>query len=220
VIVIQFPKVIQDKTSGAYNKGQTFINEKNPKAFEACGGAFQTNLQKFFVHRATELVSGGILFLIFTGRWTNLPMTKINDGSPHPSMDNFINIAEASWEDLISEGLITTKLRDSINVPIYWASMEEVRMAIDETNVFEIQKFEVRKQSASELQGSLCENSKLFADIMSNSWKAVYGEILKVHTGEELANIYFQHLNKNLAKCVSKDWVNLMCEFLIVLVRK
>jgi hypothetical protein len=98
--------------------------------------------------------------------------------------------------------------------------MEEVRMAIDETNVFEIQKFEVRKQSASELQGSLCENSKLFADIMSNSWKAVYGEILKVHTGEELANIYFQHLNKNLAKCVSKDWVNLMCEFLIVLVRK
>ncbi len=101
VIVIQFPKVIQDKTSDAYNKGQTFINEKNPKAFEACGGAFQTNLQKFFVHRATELVSGGILILIFTGRWTNPPTTKINDGSPHPSMNNFRDIAEASWEDLI-----------------------------------------------------------------------------------------------------------------------
>jgi hypothetical protein len=102
-IVIQFPKVIQDKTSGAYNKGQTFINEKNPKAFEACGEDFQTNLQKFFVHRAIELVSGGLLILIFAGRWTNLPTTKINDGSPHPSMDNFIDIAEASWEDLISE---------------------------------------------------------------------------------------------------------------------
>jgi hypothetical protein len=48
VIVIQFPKVIQDKTSVAYNKGQTFINGQNPKAFEACGEAFQENLQIFF----------------------------------------------------------------------------------------------------------------------------------------------------------------------------
>ncbi|CAK9215879.1 unnamed protein product [Sphagnum troendelagicum] len=212
--------IIQDKTLGAYNKGQTFINEKNPKAFEACGEDFQTNLQKFFVHGATELVSGGILILIFAGRWTNLPTTKINDGSPHPSMDNFINVVEANWEDLISEGLITTELRDSINVPIYLASMEEVRMALDETNVFVIQKFEMQKQIMSEVQGSLCENSKLFYDIVSNSWKAMYGEVIKVHIGEELANTYFQHLNKNLAKSSSKDWFNFMCEFLVVLVRK
>ncbi|KAH8940593.1 hypothetical protein BDL97_15G097500 [Sphagnum fallax] len=208
-----FPQVIQDKTSGAYNKGQTFINEKNPKAFETCGEDFQTNLQKFFVHRAIELVSGGLLILIFAGRWTNLPTTKINDGSSHPSMDNFIDIAEASWEDLISEGLITTELKDSINVPIYLASMEEVRMALDETNIFVIQKFEMQKQIMSEVQGSLCENSKLFDDIVSNSWKAIYGEVIKVHIGEELANTYFQHLNKNLAKSGSKDWFNFMCEF-------
>ncbi|CAM6039785.1 unnamed protein product [Sphagnum compactum] len=215
-----FPKVIQDKTSSAYNKGQTYINDNNPKAFEACGGTFQKNLQKFFIHRATELVSGGILILIFGGRWTNLPTAKINDGPPHPSEDNFIDVAEASWEDLISKGLITTELRDSINVPIYLPSMEEVRMALDETNVFLIQKFEVRKQIASEVQGSLSEKSKLFDDIISNSWNAIYGEVLKVDIGEELANTYFQHLNQNLAKSDSKDWLNFMCEFLVVLVRK
>jgi len=115
--------------------------------------------------------------------------------------------------------LITIELRDSINVPVYLASMEEVHMALDETNVFEIQKFEVRQQAASELQGSLSD-SKLFGDIMSNTWKATYGEILKVHIGEELANTYFHHLNKNLAKCVSKDWFRSSCEFLVVLVRK
>jgi hypothetical protein len=116
--------------------------------------------------------------------------------------------------------LITTELRDSINVPVYLASIEEVRMALDETNVFLIQKFEVRKQIFSEVQGSLFENSKLFDDIISNSWKAIYGEVLKVHIGEELTNTYFQHLNKNLAKSVSRDWFNFMCEFLVVLVRK
>jgi hypothetical protein len=46
--VIQFPKIIQNKTLVAYNKGQTSINGQNPKAFEACGEVFQENLQKFF----------------------------------------------------------------------------------------------------------------------------------------------------------------------------
>jgi hypothetical protein len=98
--------------------------------------------------------------------------------------------------------------------------MEEVRIALDETNVFVIQKFEMQKQIVSEVQASMCENSKLFDDIMSNSWKAIYGEVLKAHIGEELANTYFQHLNKNLAKCGSKDWFKFLSEFLVVLVRK
>jgi hypothetical protein len=55
VIVIQFPKVIKDKTSVAYNKGQTFINGQNPKVFEACGETFQKNLQTFFVRRTIEM---------------------------------------------------------------------------------------------------------------------------------------------------------------------
>jgi len=47
VIVIQFPKVIQDKTLVAYNKRQTFINGQNPKAFEARGEAFQEICKSF-----------------------------------------------------------------------------------------------------------------------------------------------------------------------------
>lgn len=82
--------------------------------------------------------------------------------------------------------------------------MEEVHMALDETNVFVIQKFKVQQKVASEVQGSLFENSKLFDDIMLNSWKATYGEVLKVHIGEELANTYFQHLNKILQNVYQK----------------
>jgi hypothetical protein len=67
VIGIQFPKVIQDKTSFAYNKRNFFINGQNPKAFQACGETFQENLQKFFVHQTIEMASSGILVLIFCG---------------------------------------------------------------------------------------------------------------------------------------------------------
>jgi hypothetical protein len=104
VIVIQFPKVIQDKTSIAYNKGQTFINGQNPKAFEACGEAFQENLQKFFVHRAIEMASNGILVLILNHSWTDHPTTKINNESPtHTHVDFITEMCESIWEDFIFE---------------------------------------------------------------------------------------------------------------------
>jgi len=101
--VIQFPKVIQEKTSIAYNKRQTFINEQNPKAFEACGEAFQENLQKFFVHQAIEMTSSGILVLIFCGSWIDLPTTKINNESPHTHVDFLMEMCESIWEDVIFE---------------------------------------------------------------------------------------------------------------------
>ncbi len=101
--MIQFPKVIQDKTSIAYNKGQTFINGQNPKVFEACGETFQENLQFFFVHRAIEMAWSGILVLIFCGSWTNLPTTKINNESPHTHVDFFMEMCESIWEDFIFE---------------------------------------------------------------------------------------------------------------------
>jgi len=102
--MMQLPKVVQNKASIAYNKGQTFINAQNPKALEACGEVFQEKFQKFLVHRATELAPGGLLVLLFRGRWTNLPTMEIVDEPPHhPCMDFGMEAWEASWEDLIFE---------------------------------------------------------------------------------------------------------------------
>jgi len=101
--VIQFPKGIQDKTSVAYNKGQIFINGQNPKAFEACGEAFQENLQIFFIHQAIEMASNGFLVLIFCGSWTCLPTTKTNNESPHTHVDFLMEMCESIWEDFIFE---------------------------------------------------------------------------------------------------------------------
>jgi hypothetical protein len=97
--MIQFPKVIQDKTLVAYNKGHAFINGKNPKAFEACGEVFQENLQNFFVHQAIEMASNGILVLIFCGSWIDLPTTKINNESPRTHVDFFREMCESVWKD-------------------------------------------------------------------------------------------------------------------------
>ncbi len=57
----------------------------------------------FFVHRALELASGGLLILSFCGRWTNVPTMEI-DGEPlQLGLDFTMEAWEASWEDLILE---------------------------------------------------------------------------------------------------------------------
>jgi len=101
--MIQFPKGIQEKTLVAYNKGQTFINGQNPKAFEACGEAFQENLQKFFIHQAIEMASNGILVLILCGSWTYLPTTKTNNESPQTHVHFLMEMCESIREDFIFE---------------------------------------------------------------------------------------------------------------------
>lgn len=124
--------------------------------------------------------------------------------------------------------MINAELRDSFNIPIYHASMEDVRMAIDKTNVFVIQKLELLKQAIStemskEVQNSLFENPDLYGDLMSNAMRATFGELVEGHIGLELANIFFQRLKENFVIRVPKtnDTFNEVSgEFLIVLVRK
>jgi len=41
--------------------------------------------------------------------------------------------------------LTTEELRDSINFPIYYPSAKEIHMAMEKSNVFAIQKFEVQE---------------------------------------------------------------------------
>ncbi len=124
--------------------------------------------------------------------------------------------------------MINAELRDSFNIPIYHASMEDVCMAIDKTNVFVIQKLELLKQAIStemskEVQNSLFENPDLYGDLMSNAMRATFGELVEGHIGLELANFFFQRLKENFVIRVPKtnDTFNEVSgEFLIVLVRK
>jgi len=76
-------------------------------------------------------------------------------------------------------------------------------MAKEKSNVFGIQKFEVRETIiANEIfeQGrqSFLENLELHGNMISNTLRSAFGELLEVHIGVELANTYFQCLKQKL----------------------
>ncbi len=66
------------------------------------------------------------------------------------------------------------------------------------SNVFAIQKFEVRETIiASEIfeqrRQSFLENLELYGNMISNTLRFAFGELLEGHIGVELANTYFWH---------------------------
>jgi hypothetical protein len=80
--------------------------------------------------------------------------------------------------------------------------------------------FEVRETIiASEIfeQGwqSFLENLELYGNMISNTSRSTFGELLESHIGVELANTYFQLLKKNC----NSFW-KLPSEILLVLKRK
>ncbi len=96
-------------------------------------------------------------------------------------------------------------------------------MAMEKSNVFAIQKFEVWKTIiASEIfeQGrqSFLENLELYGNMISNTLRSAFGGLLEGHIGVELANTYFQCLKQKFAIHVLKDsFQKLPSEIILVL---
>jgi hypothetical protein len=123
------------------------------------------------------------------------------------------------------QGLITKELRDSFNFPVYYPSAKEIHMAVEKSNVFAIQKFEVRENIiASEMfeQGrqSFLENPELWGNMILKTLRSAFGELLAGHIGVELANTYFQRLKQKFVIHVKDSFGKLPSEILLVLKRK
>jgi len=119
--------------------------------------------------------------------------------------------------------LTTEKLKDSFNLPLYYPSAKEIHMVVEKSNAFAMQKFEVRETIiASEIfeQGrqSFLENPELHGNIISNTLRSTFRELLESHIGVELANTYFICLKQKFAIHVVKDsFRKLPSEILLIL---
>ncbi|CAK9212231.1 unnamed protein product [Sphagnum troendelagicum] len=91
--------------------------------------------------------------------------------------------------------LTTEGLRDSFNLLVYYPSAKEIHMTMETSNVFVMQKFEVQETIiASEIfeqcRQSFLENLELYGNMISNTLRSTFGELLEGHIGVELTNTY------------------------------
>ncbi|XP_008782920.1 indole-3-acetate O-methyltransferase 1 [Phoenix dactylifera] len=189
----QVPARVTDKQSAAHNKGRIFIHGAPKCTTDAYRDQFKADLTGFLQCRAKEMKDGGVMFLAFLGRTSVDPTDQ---GGPGILFGTHFQDA---WDDLVQEGLLESEKRDSFNIPVYAASLQEFREVVEANGSFAINKLEVVK-GGSPLVVSHPEDAAEISRALANSCRSVSGVLVDEHIGEELSEELFIRVERRAVK--------------------
>ncbi|GFP86249.1 probable S-adenosylmethionine-dependent methyltransferase at5g38780 [Phtheirospermum japonicum] len=166
----QVPREITDRTSRAYNKGKIHNVGHNEEVTNAYLRQFATDLVKFLDARAQELVPGGLVMLILPAR---------PDGAPHSQ------IVLSVMMDMIGDCLMDLAREvEEFNVPMHFASPQELEQVIKQHGRFSIERMEnVPQVQASDIFTS--------PEQLSLAIRASTEELITKHFGREISDRVF-----------------------------
>nr|GLL44199.1 salicylate carboxymethyltransferase-like [Ipomoea trifida] len=172
----QVPKELEE------NKGNIRVAASSPPSVvKAYHEQFECDFSTFLQCRAKELVTGGRMVLYFLGRRCEDHISSYN---------NVLN----TWEflakvlnDLSAEGVLEEEKVNSFNLPMYRASPNEVKMAVEKEGSFSIEYLDNFMYDL--------ENEKHVKDpgnFVVNSFRAVFEPIVAGHFGEGITEEIFK----------------------------
>lgn len=127
-------KVPEEISSGNYvNEGNIHIGKTTPHSIaNLFREQFQIDFEMFLTLRSKELISGGRMFLTFLGR-------KNKEMLMHGEIGTMWELLSESLRSLVLKGRVEKEKLDSFNLPLYAPSMEEVKVVINRTKLFDIE---------------------------------------------------------------------------------
>ncbi|PKI46849.1 hypothetical protein CRG98_032787 [Punica granatum] len=130
------PKELLDEGSPAWNKGKIHYTSTPKEVGDAYKSQFTKDMRDFFNARVQEIVSGGIMAFIVPGT---------QDGVPHSQVPLGVNldILGLSLMDMAKEGIIKESDVDSLNLPIYTATPQEMTELVNTNGCFDIERMEL-----------------------------------------------------------------------------
>ncbi|GBG68899.1 hypothetical protein CBR_g3598 [Chara braunii] len=117
------------KNSEFCNPGTIWLHASQSQAWiDAYSAQAKSDLVKFLAHRAQEMVSGGVLWMLMGGRTDPDPACR---NVPENYGKQFLKLVEDAWRTLIAKGSLTQESLDRFNVPVYLRSTEDIQEAVD-----------------------------------------------------------------------------------------
>ncbi|CAI0380533.1 unnamed protein product [Linum tenue] len=172
------PNSVLDCNSPAWNKGEICYcsgatgGGKEESIVGAYKEQFGMDLGCFLNARASEVVGGGLMLVVIPGRSNETSHSKVTSNVTYSLLGSCL--MDMAHKGLISEGKV-----DSLNIPIYFASPEEVEAAVEANGSFGIVTMECIKQG----RGPGTAESK--ARAISAHIRAGMEELLKLHFGDD-----------------------------------
>ncbi|GAV85864.1 Methyltransf_7 domain-containing protein [Cephalotus follicularis] len=181
------PESVQDQRSTAFNRGRVFIHGSNDLIAKAYKNQFQTDLASFLRARSQEMKRGGSMFLACLGRTSGDPTDQGGAGLL------FGTHFQDAWEDLVREGLIPKEKRDSFNIPVYAASLQDFKDVVEADGSFTINKLQIVK-GGSPLVVNQPDDATEVGRALANSCRSVAGVLVDAHIGEPLSDELFSRV--------------------------
>ncbi|KAF9621128.1 hypothetical protein IFM89_016622 [Coptis chinensis] len=182
----KLPEEVLDTNSPSWNKGKIHYSGAPNGALEAYQTQFRKDMMSFLNARAQELVPDGLMALL---------IALVPNGTTPP--ESFIcllyELLGSSLMDMASKGLVSEAKLHSFNLPIYYASPEELESLVEENGYFSIEKMVPMTNQMK--HGITIGNSKLCVLHI----RAGVEQLIKEHFGNEIIDELFNHYADKVA---------------------
>uniref|UniRef100_A0A2P2N0L0 Putative S-adenosylmethionine-dependent methyltransferase At5g37990 n=1 Tax=Rhizophora mucronata TaxID=61149 RepID=A0A2P2N0L0_RHIMU len=192
------PQELGDLDSPACNRGRIYYNNAPKEVAEAYYSQFSKDMESFLSARAEEVIPGGLMALLFSGRPSG---TLASQCSPGP----VFRALESCLLDMVNEGTISSDKVDSFNLPIYGPSVDEMETLIKNNGCFGI--------VGMVLQPPLTGLSVLTTE----ECRSTHENLIRKHFGDEIIEQLFQRYAMKVADhplSTAGELAGQMCVFL------
>lgn len=181
------PASVVDRNSAAWNGGHVYISS------DAVGLAylkqFRQDFGSFLEARAHEMVPGGCMFIALLAR-------SSGDIKEQGIMGGFAGQLEGALEELMKEGLIEDGKLNSINLPIYCPTVEELQSIVETEQSFKIESMRFLRFPSHPFTEVREGEEGMIAKILENYYKSMFESIVGSHFGwdERLVDVIFARI--------------------------
>ncbi|OMO55596.1 SAM dependent carboxyl methyltransferase [Corchorus capsularis] len=175
----------------AWKEGISFLHTGLAKeVINAYLNQFKNDIDAFLTARAQEIVGGGLMVLIITGRPDGFPL------SPTGSSMIF-ELLGSCLDDLANLGLIKQEKVDSFKLPLYYPNAKEMETIVDRNGYFSIEKMDKSGRDSCIRPGRSMDTHLLIASHL----RAAFDSLLKAHFGinDQVVDEIFKCFPKKVA---------------------
>ncbi|EOY04056.1 S-adenosyl-L-methionine-dependent methyltransferases superfamily protein, putative [Theobroma cacao] len=201
------PKSVGDINSPAWNADSIYCTGTVKEVVEAYSSQYKKDMENFLNARALELVGGGLLVLVLGGVPNSVTSSQTAIGKDY-------EILGSCLVDMANKGLISKEKVESFNLPIYYASPNEIEKLIQDNGCFSIVRMETFPGNRKHIY-----NSQMWTLIVRAGFEAIISNNFGSEMVEELFELYTKKHMDNVS-IFSRDDVISLLHLNIVLKRK
>nr|QCS27649.1 cinnamic acid methyltransferase [Conocephalum salebrosum] len=183
----RIPPVIYDQNDEAYFGAHNELVFASKATIAAYAEQANIDLRNFLDARATEMVPGGVMTLVFGVRKTYYPY----------SIGPTDMTGEKVWDEMISEGIVDAKLKESFKSYMYFRYLKDVEEVLDSfSSMFKTEQRHVSPFFTYPPGLTAREQGARFVSLQ----RGINSTVFEAHFGKEATNIFWERYEEELVR--------------------